>query len=44
MFQRVLAKIFGNKQDRDVKRFQPIVEAVNLQESEVKRLSDAELQ
>ena len=44
MFQRVLAKVFGNKQDRDAKRFQPIVEAVNLQESEVKRLSDAELQ
>ena len=44
MFQSVLAKIFGNKQDRDAKRFQPIVEAVNQQESEVKRLSDAELQ
>ena len=44
MFQSVLAKVFGNKQDRDAKRFQPIVEAVNQQESEVKRLSDAELQ
>ena len=43
MFQSVLARVFGNKQDRDAKRFQPIVEAVNQQESEVKRLSDAEL-
>ncbi len=43
MFQSVLARVFGNKQDRDAKRFQPIVEAVNQQESDVKRLSDAEL-
>ena len=44
MFQKVLTKLLGSKQDRDLKSFQPIIDAVNQQEAETKRLSDAQLQ
>ena len=44
MFDRIMTKVFGSKEDRDVKRFTDIVEAVNQRESEVKKLTDAQLQ
>ena len=44
MFQKVLTKVFGSKEDRDVKKFRDIVEAVNLREADVKKLTDAQLQ
>ena len=44
MFQKVLTKVFGSKEDRDVKRFRHIVEAVNQREPEIKKLTDAQLQ
>ena len=44
MFQKVMNKVFGTKEDRDVKRFREIVEAVNQRESEIKRLTDGQLQ
>ena len=39
-----MTKVFGSKEDRDVKRFRDIVNAVNQRESEIKELSDAQLQ
>ena len=44
MFQKVLTKVFGSKEDRDVKKFRDIVEAVNQREADVKKLRDAQLQ
>ena len=44
MFQKMIAKVFGSKEDRDVKKFRDIVEAVNQLEPEIKKLSDAQLQ
>ncbi len=44
MFQNVMTKVFGSKEDRDVKKFRDIVEAVNQREPALKRLSDAKLQ
>ncbi len=44
MFQKVLTKVFGSKEDRDVKKFRDIVEAVNQREPEIKKLNDAQLQ
>ena len=44
MFQKVITKVFGSKEDRDVKKFRNIVEAVNQREPEIKKLSDAQLQ
>ncbi|RKU30675.1 preprotein translocase subunit SecA [Candidatus Poribacteria bacterium] len=44
MFEKVMTKVFGSKEDRDVKRFQDIVNAVNQREAEIKELSDAQLQ
>ncbi len=44
MFQKVLTKVFGSKQDRDMKRLQPIVERINQLEPQMQRLSNAELQ
>lgn len=44
MFQKVLTKVFGSKEDRDVKKFRDIVEAVNQRETDVKKLRDAQLQ
>ncbi|MFQ5738086.1 MAG: preprotein translocase subunit SecA [Acidobacteriota bacterium] len=43
MVQTLLTKIFGTKHERDVKRMQPLVQAVNPLEPDVQRLSDAEL-
>lgn len=44
MFDRVMTKVFGSKEDRDVKKFTDIVEAVNQREPAVKKLTDAKLQ
>ena len=39
-----MTKVFGSKEDRDVKKFRDIVEAVNQREPTVKKLTDAKLQ
>ena len=44
MFQKMITKFFGSKEDRDVKKFRDIVEAVNQREPEIKKLTDAQLQ
>ena len=44
MFQKMITKVFGSKEDRDVKKFRNIVEAVNQREAETKKLTDAQLQ
>ncbi|MBD3184331.1 preprotein translocase subunit SecA, partial [Candidatus Poribacteria bacterium] len=43
MFQSVLAKVFGTKHERDVKKLQPWVDQINALEPEMQKLSDAEL-
>ena len=40
----MITKVFGSKEDRDVKKFRDIVEAVNQREPENKKLTDAQLQ
>jgi preprotein translocase subunit SecA len=44
MFFDLLTKVFGSKNEREIKRVQPLVEQVNALEPEVQALSDAELQ
>ena len=44
MFQKMITKVFGSKEDRDVKKFRDIVTAVNERESDIKKLTDAQLQ
>ncbi|MBF0362512.1 MAG: preprotein translocase subunit SecA [Oligoflexia bacterium] len=39
----ILRKIFGTKNDRDLKELQPIVEQINSLEATIKRMSDQEL-
>ncbi|MBP7868162.1 MAG: preprotein translocase subunit SecA [Acidobacteria bacterium] len=39
----ILAKIFGTKNDRELKKLRPVVEAVNAQESRFRAMSDEEL-
>ncbi|MFB3127112.1 MAG: preprotein translocase subunit SecA [Candidatus Acidiferrales bacterium] len=41
--QKLLTKIFGTQHERETKRLQPQVEAINRLEPEMQRLSDAEL-
>src|SRR5262245_23692615 len=36
-------KVFGSASDRRVKRYRPVVEAINAMEDELAKLSDAEL-
>jgi preprotein translocase subunit SecA len=43
MFQKLLAKVFGTKHARDVKRLQPVVDRVNELETEVSARSSDEL-
>jgi preprotein translocase subunit SecA len=43
MLNQVLAKVFGSKHERDVKRMQPIVDAVDALEPEIEKLTDEEL-
>ena len=44
MFDKVMTKVFGSKEDRDVKRYKDVVNAVNQREAELQGLSDAQLQ
>ena len=44
MFRKMITKVFGSKEDRDVKKFRDTVEAVNQREPENKKLTDAQLQ
>jgi preprotein translocase subunit SecA len=43
MIQRTLTKLFGSKHDRDVKRLQPQVAAINALEPALRALSDEQL-
>ena len=43
MLNQVLTKVFGSKHERDVKRLQPLVAAINALEPEIQALSDDEL-
>jgi preprotein translocase subunit SecA len=43
VIDNVVARFIGTKHERDVKRIQPLVEAVNALEPEMKQLSDEEL-
>ncbi|MBC7742400.1 MAG: preprotein translocase subunit SecA [Bdellovibrionaceae bacterium] len=44
MIQKILAKIFGTKHEREMKKIQPLVEQINSFEANIQKLSDAELQ
>lgn len=44
MLDKVMTKVFGSKEDRDVKKYQSIVDAVNQLEYETQKLNDAKLQ
>ena len=44
MLNQVLGKIFGTKNDRDMKKIRPIVDRVNSLESSIKSLTDPQLQ
>ncbi|MEE9562719.1 MAG: preprotein translocase subunit SecA, partial [Thermoanaerobaculia bacterium] len=43
MINQALAKVFGSKHERDIKRMQPVVAAINTLEPEIEALSDDEL-
>ncbi len=43
MIDRLLTTIFGTKQQRDLKRRQPLLQAINALEPELQQLSDAQL-
>ena len=43
MLQQVLRKVFGTQNERDLKRLQPMVPAINDRESAVRALSDEDL-
>ncbi len=43
MFNYVVAKVFGTKNERDIKRMMPIVEQIGALESEMQALSDEQL-
>ena len=43
MINTLIAKVFGTKNEREVKRMMPRVEAINALEPAMKKLSDAEL-
>ena len=43
MLQKVLKKVFGTKNDRDLKRLQPLVAQINARETQVRELTDADL-
>ena len=43
MLDHLLAKVFGTQNERDLKRVQPTVTAINDLEDTIKRLSDEEL-
>ncbi|MCP3676667.1 MAG: preprotein translocase subunit SecA, partial [Deltaproteobacteria bacterium] len=43
MFGPILKKVFGSKNEREVKRMEPLVESINAIESKMEALSDDEL-
>jgi preprotein translocase subunit SecA len=43
ILDRVVARFIGTKHERDIKKMQPLVEAINAQEPEVRALSDEQL-
>src|SRR5215467_7000674 len=43
ILDRVVAKFIGTKHERDIKKLQPVIAAMNAREAEVKALSDEEL-
>jgi preprotein translocase subunit SecA len=43
MFNKLIKKVFGTKNERELKRMQPIVERVNALEPQIKQLSDERL-
>jgi preprotein translocase subunit SecA len=43
ILDRVVARFIGTKHERDIKKLQPIIVAINAQEPEVQALSDAQL-
>jgi preprotein translocase subunit SecA len=43
ILDRVVARFIGTKHERDVKKLQPTIAAMNVREAEVRALSDAEL-
>ena len=43
LLDSVVARFIGTKHERDIKRIQPLVDAINEIEPEMKKLSDAEL-
>jgi preprotein translocase subunit SecA len=43
MVDAILAKVFGTKNEREIKRMRPIIAAINDLEPEMQRLADAEL-
>src|SRR4029453_6138192 len=44
MLDGFFRKFFGSRHDREIKKIQPIVEAINALEPQISKLSDAELQ
>ena len=44
MFLNALQKIFGSKNERELNRLKPLVQAINQREPEIMKLSDAQLQ
>ena len=43
ILDRVVARFIGTKHERDIKKLQPIIAAINAQEAEVQALSDEQL-
>jgi preprotein translocase subunit SecA len=43
ILDRVVARFIGTKHERDVRKLQPVIAAINAREAEVRALSDAEL-
>ncbi len=43
MLDTIFAKVFGTRNEREIKRLRPLVERINALEPEMQRLSDAEL-
>ena len=44
MLDTLLAKVFGPQNQRDLKSVQPLVAEINARETEIRALTDAELQ
>ena len=43
MIGKVLTKVFGSKNDRTLKKIQPLVDKINSLEAEIVKLSDTDL-